>query len=129
MRKKRTLKVSINEIKKYCPFVKNIQFLYNTNEKKNNLVLSVMSDLCPVGKAINEKHFIIIDNKSKINIIKILKQANMQSKVLVQCIKNKNIEKENMSNDDLLKSGKRNNNVLFYDILEKNKNDRSRSRI
>ncbi|CZT99615.1 5-aminolevulinic acid synthase [Plasmodium falciparum UGT5.1] len=125
MRKKRTLKVSINEIKKYCPFVKNIQFLYNTNEKKNNLVLSVMSDLCPVGKAINEKHFIIIDNKSKINIIKILKQANMQSKVLVQCIKNKNIEKENMSNDDLLKSGKRNNNVLFYDILEKNKNDHS----
>ncbi|CRG97086.1 delta-aminolevulinic acid synthetase, putative [Plasmodium gallinaceum] len=93
MRKKKTLKVSINEIKKYCPFVKNIQFLYKNNENKNNVALSVMSDLCPIGKAINEKHLIIIDNKSKINIFKVLKESNVETKNLVEYIKkNKMIE-------------------------------------
>ncbi|CRH02876.1 delta-aminolevulinic acid synthetase, putative [Plasmodium relictum] len=101
MRKKKTLKVSINEIKKYCPFVKNIQFLYKNNENKNNVVLSVMSDLCPIGKAINEKHLIIIDNKSKINIFKILKESNVETKSLAEYIKkNKIIEEDNKNEEN-----------------------------
>ncbi|GAB69277.1 5-aminolevulinic acid synthase [Plasmodium cynomolgi strain B] len=93
MRQKKTLKVSIHEIKKYCPFVKNIQLFYNANESKskdkhnkNNVVLSVMSNLCPVGKAINEKRLIIIDNKSKINIFKILRKSNIISRQLVDSL-------------------------------------------
>ncbi|CAA9991254.1 delta-aminolevulinic acid synthetase, putative [Plasmodium knowlesi strain H] len=93
MRQKKTLKVSIHEIKKYCPFVKNIQLFYNANESKskdkhnkNNVVLSVMSNLCPVGKAINEKRLIIIDNKSKINIFKILRKSNIISRHLVDSL-------------------------------------------
>ncbi|ANQ11165.1 5-aminolevulinic acid synthase [Plasmodium coatneyi] len=93
MRQKKTLKVSIHEIKKYCPFVKNIQLFYNANESKskdkhnkNNVVMSVMSNLCPVGKAINEKRLIIIDNKSKINIFKILRKSNIISRHLVDSL-------------------------------------------
>ncbi|KJP87365.1 5-aminolevulinic acid synthase [Plasmodium fragile] len=93
MRQKKTLKVSIHEIKKYCPFVKDIQLFYNANESKskdkqnkNNVVLSVMSNLCPVGKAINEKRLIIIDNKSKINIFKILRKSNIISRHLVDSL-------------------------------------------
>ncbi|SBT50269.1 delta-aminolevulinic acid synthetase (ALAS) [Plasmodium ovale wallikeri] len=84
MRKKKTLKVSIQEIKKYCPFVKNIQLFCNNNDSKNNVVLSVMSNLCPIGKAINEKHLIVIDNKSKINIFKILRGSNVNSRNLME---------------------------------------------
>ncbi|CAG9472532.1 unnamed protein product [Plasmodium vivax] len=93
MRQKKTLKVSIHEIKKYCPFVKNIQLFYSANESKskdkqnkNNVVLSVMANLCPVGKAINEKRLIIIDNKSKINILKILRKSNIISRQLVDSL-------------------------------------------
>ncbi|GAW83823.1 5-aminolevulinic acid synthase [Plasmodium gonderi] len=92
MRKKKTLKVSINEIKKYCPFIKNVQLFYNSNENKNNVVLSVMSNLCPIGKAINEKHLIIIDNKSKINIFKILRKSNIISRHLVDSLDTDNEE-------------------------------------
>ncbi|EUD64879.1 5-aminolevulinate synthase [Plasmodium inui San Antonio 1] len=108
MRQKKTLKVSIHEIEKYCPFVKNIQLFYNANEgkredkqgtdkhntekhskdkhNKNNVVLSVMSNLCPVAKAINEKRLIIIDNKSKISIFKILRKSNILSRQLVDSL-------------------------------------------
>ncbi|CAD2106046.1 delta-aminolevulinic acid synthetase, putative [Plasmodium vinckei brucechwatti] len=92
MRKKKALKVSLDEIKKYCPFVKNIKIFYENHEKKNNVVLSVMSNLCPIGKAINKKHLIVIDNKSKINIFKILRGYNLYSRQNVEeCIKKNNV--------------------------------------
>ncbi|SCP03731.1 delta-aminolevulinic acid synthetase, putative [Plasmodium malariae] len=98
MRKEKTLKVSIDEIKKYCPFVKQIHLFYKSNDNKNNVVLSVMSNLCPIGKAINEKHIIIIDNKSKINLFKILRGSNIGLRHLVEtCIK-KNDTIDNVDN-------------------------------
>lgn len=114
MRKKKALKLSVNEIKKYCPFVRKTARFYKegVEDQKRKVVLSMISDLCPVGKVLNREHVILIDDKSKKKVCDVLNDMNMNIQMLRKYIEgNEGKEKKSLHEKEtkLMESSSSNN--------------------